>query len=234
MLVCGRTLAKELEDEFDNFFAHYQCAAHVLNLAVQEGLQQDIYDIIVLLELIKWATLFLSTSKYPTQEEQEQVKATILELTSYCGSSPYNMDESINDDNIDVRNYFRQLRQRNSSINTHSGSVVLSNHNTGITTTSNNNSANEQQLIMSELTRYLSAPLEDKVDPLLWWYTNSQKNVYPILSLMAQDYLSVQATIVASEQTFSIAGQVITSQRNRLDPDTARATLCLRSWILNN
>jgi len=143
------------------------------------------------------------------------------------------MDESINDDNIDVRNYFRQLRQRNSSINTHSGqSAVSSNYNTGITTISNNNSANEQQLIMSELMRYLSAPLEDKVDPLLCWHT--QKNVYPILSLMAQDYLSVQATSVASEQAFSIARQVITSQRNCLDPDTARATLCLRSWILNN
>ncbi|CAG8571550.1 7821_t:CDS:2, partial [Paraglomus occultum] len=139
MLVCGRTLAKELEDEFDNLsFAHYRCAAHVLNLAVQEGLQQpalqmlqadnstireryplpselqDIHDIIVLLEPIERATLFLSASNiqhmlndywpildrtsqisaildprskisaFKNQEEREQVKATILELTSYC------------------------------------------------------------------------------------------------------------------------------------------------------
>ena len=67
------------------------------------------------------------------------------------------------------------------------------------------------------------------MDPLLWWH--AQKNVYPILSLMARDFLSVQATSIASEQAFSIAGQVITSQRNRLDPNSARASLCLRSWI---
>jgi hypothetical protein len=40
MLVCGRTIAKELEEKFNNSnFTHYRCAAHVLNIAVQEGLQ---------------------------------------------------------------------------------------------------------------------------------------------------------------------------------------------------
>ena len=41
------------------------------------------------------------------------------------------------------------------------------------------------------------------------------------------------ATSVASEQSFSIAEQTITSQRNWLDADTARVSLWLRSRICN-
>jgi len=147
-------------------------------------------------------------------------------LTSYCNSSLSNVEEHTGDDVVDVRNYFRQLRQRNAAIT--DGSIVH------LLTSSNNSSmyTNEWLLIYAELTHYLSAPLEDKVDPLLWWH--AQQSVYPILSLMARDYLSVQATSVASEQAVSVAGQTITSQCNRLDPDTVRASLCLRSWITNH
>ena len=54
-------------------------------------------------------------------------------------------------------------------------------------------------------------------------------NIYPILSLIAKDYLSIQATSVAAEQAFSVAGNTITPTRNKLDPETTRATLCLKS-----
>ena len=121
----------------------------------------------------------------------------------------------ISDNIIDTRNYFRHLHQKNNNL-----SVNIPN---------NNLIAGEQSLILHELTWYLSVLLEDKVDSLLWWY--AQKNEYSILSIIAHDYLSIQATSVASEQAFSIVGQTITSQRNRLNSKTARASLCLRSWI---
>lgn len=48
---------------------------------------------------------------------------------------------------------------------------------------------------------------------------------------MAKDYLAIQSTSVSCEQAFSIAGLTISKVRNRLNPETARALLCLKSWI---
>ena len=48
-------------------------------------------------------------------------------------------------------------------------------------------------------------------------------------ALMAKYYLSIQTTSVPSEQAFSIAKNTISLIRNRLDPEKARASLCLKS-----
>ncbi|GBC10040.1 hypothetical protein RclHR1_00930018 [Rhizophagus clarus] len=84
----------------------------------------------------------------------------------------------------------------------------------------------------SELDRYLALPNEEEIEPLLWWHAHA--NEFPIISDMARDFLSIQATSVALEQAFSVAGNTITKTRNRLHPETARACLCVKSWITNN
>ena len=84
---------------------------------------------------------------------------------------------------------------------------------------------------VSELDRYLALPIDDETEPLLWWQAHAKE--YPVVSNMARDYLTIQATSVASEQAFSIAGNTISRTRNSLLPETARACLCLKSWIIN-
>jgi len=42
--------------------------------------------------------------------------------------------------------------------------------------------------------------------------------------------LTIQSTSVPCEQSFSIAGLTISKLRNRLDPETSRGLLCLKSW----
>ncbi len=84
----------------------------------------------------------------------------------------------------------------------------------------------------SELDRYFALQIDEEVNPLLWWRARIIE--YPILSSMARDYLSIQATSVPSEQAFSIAGNTISQTRNRLLPETARACLCMKSWITKN
>jgi hypothetical protein len=84
---------------------------------------------------------------------------------------------------------------------------------------------------ISELDRYLGLQIDEETDPLLWWQAHAKE--YPTVSNMARDYLTIQATSVSSEQAFSVAGNTISRTRNRLLPETARACLCTKSWIVN-
>jgi hypothetical protein len=82
------------------------------------------------------------------------------------------------------------------------------------------------------LDNYLNSP-EEEVDPLVWYKAREADPKYNTLVFMAKDYLSIQATSVSSEQAFSIAKNTVNPTRNRLDPEKARASLCLKSWIDN-
>jgi hypothetical protein len=56
---------------------------------------------------------------------------------------------------------------------------------------------------VEEYVRYLNAPLaEEGTDVLSFWKTNQSS--YPILSAMAKDYLTVQASSVSAERALLI------------------------------
>ena len=48
--------------------------------------------------------------------------------------------------------------------------------------------------LADEIARYLSAPTEATLDPLVWW--TERKDIYPRLSRMALDYLSIPGTSI--------------------------------------
>uniref|UniRef100_A0A803MXL1 Uncharacterized protein n=1 Tax=Chenopodium quinoa TaxID=63459 RepID=A0A803MXL1_CHEQI len=80
-----------------------------------------------------------------------------------------------------------------------------------------------------ELTQYLSEPPAPlTTDVLEWWKVNSVR--YPRLSIMARDFLSVQATSVAPEELFSSKGDELERQRFGLPASTAQVLLCVKSW----
>jgi hypothetical protein len=45
-----------------------------------------------------------------------------------------------------------------------------------------------------EVDRYLATDTEDVADPLLWW--SERRSMYPCLSRMALDYLSIPGTSI--------------------------------------
>ncbi|XP_058088811.1 putative AC transposase isoform X2 [Magnolia sinica] len=80
-----------------------------------------------------------------------------------------------------------------------------------------------------ELTQYLSEPpVPIATDVLDWWKANSTR--YPKLSLMARDYLAVQATSVAPDELFSAKGDDIDKRRICLPHGCAQPILCIRAW----
>lgn len=95
--------------------------------------------------------------------------------------------------------------------------------------TNENEISTSEPELETELDHYLEQPIDEEAELLFWW--QAHENEFSILSKMAQNYLTVQATSVASEQAFSIARNTITKTRNRLLPETARACLCVKSWM---
>ena len=67
MLVCGRTLANNLQTELDcQTFRHYRCSAHILNLAARHGLEivdHDVVNIRTLMSKIKGSTVLCDELK---------------------------------------------------------------------------------------------------------------------------------------------------------------------------
>ncbi|GMY15393.1 putative ac transposase [Fagus crenata] len=80
-----------------------------------------------------------------------------------------------------------------------------------------------------ELTQYLSEPPAPiPTDVLEWWKVNSTR--YPRLSVMARDFLAVQATSVTPEELFCSKADEIDKQRFCMPHNSTRTLLCIRSW----
>jgi hypothetical protein len=86
-----------------------------------------------------------------------------------------------------------------------------------------------------EYDHWLSSP-DVKNDPLVtdpiqyWW---ERRKDYPRLSQMALDLLSVPPMSAECERLFSVAGQMVSPLRTRLEASTIGITQTLRSWVRN-
>ncbi|OBS15938.1 hypothetical protein FPOA_27990 [Fusarium poae] len=86
-----------------------------------------------------------------------------------------------------------------------------------------------------EYDHWLSSP-DVKSDPLVtdpiqyWW---ERRKDYPRLSRMALDLLSVPPMSAECERLFSVAGQMVSPLRTRLEASTIGMTQTLRSWVRN-
>jgi hAT family C-terminal dimerisation region len=146
-------------------------------------------------------------STFSDPEEREECVDYLQTLYSSYIQNSHTIPNRINEEMQDSRSYFLNIINSNQS----------------------NSFGNN--LGFKEIDNYLNMPNDINIDPLSWWKVHQKE--YPILSLMAKDFLIIQSTSVPSEQAFSIANNTITQTRNRLDPETAREILCLKSWIEN-
>ncbi|KAM0920005.1 hypothetical protein ACQ4PT_007801 [Festuca glaucescens] len=84
----------------------------------------------------------------------------------------------------------------------------------------------------SELRNYLEDALEEpnpKFILLDWWKVNSLR--YPVLAKMARRFLTIPASSVSSESTFSTGGRVLDDYRSSLKPAMVEALVCGASYI---
>ena len=86
---------------------------------------------------------------------------------------------------------------------------------------------NKGDSVIEEYVRYFNAPLaEESTNALAFWKANQYN--FPVLSTMAKDYLTIQASSVASERAFSSGTDLVTADRCRLTGDTIEKTQFLK------
>ncbi|WVZ74217.1 hypothetical protein U9M48_022429 [Paspalum notatum var. saurae] len=73
-----------------------------------------------------------------------------------------------------------------------------------------------------------SVPLINQVPHMVL----KHKLTYPILSLLAKDVMTVPASTISSESTFSLVGRAIEERRRRLTPDMVEVLSCIKDWEL--
>ena len=71
--------------------------------------------------------------------------------------------------------------------------------------------------------------LDVKANILMWWKLHAVR--FPYLSRLARRYLAMPATSASVERLFSVAGQVVTAKRARLDPSTVTLLVFLHEAI---
>ncbi|GJW32541.1 zinc finger BED domain-containing protein RICESLEEPER 2 [Tanacetum coccineum] len=91
--------------------------------------------------------------------------------------------------------------------------------------------------VFSEYERYVNSDFVTHLHPkefatfdvLGFW--KEKETMYPVLSRMAMDIISVQASSVASESAFSTSGRVLSIRRTRLTPASLEMCMCLKDHL---
>lgn len=83
-----------------------------------------------------------------------------------------------------------------------------------------------------EYTRYLALlPVDDVKDPRSWWLEPTQQSLYPNLSRMALDLLTIPAMSADAERIFSGCKQQLTDRRNKMSVKVLEGLELLKSWM---
>ncbi|GJR47901.1 zinc finger BED domain-containing protein RICESLEEPER 2-like protein [Tanacetum coccineum] len=90
-------------------------------------------------------------------------------------------------------------------------------------------SSKYERYVHSDFVTHLQTTEFVTFDILGFW--KAKETMFPVLSCMAMDILSVQATSVAFESAFSTSGRVLSIQRTRLNPASLEMCMCLKDHL---
>ncbi|GKC72086.1 zinc finger BED domain-containing protein RICESLEEPER 2-like protein [Tanacetum coccineum] len=90
-------------------------------------------------------------------------------------------------------------------------------------------SSEYERYVHSDFVTMLQTTEFETFNVLGFW--KAKETMFPVLSRMAMDILSVQATLVASESAFSTSGWVLSIRRTRLTPASLEMCMCLKDHL---
>nr|GEW15270.1 zinc finger BED domain-containing protein RICESLEEPER 2 [Tanacetum cinerariifolium] len=86
-----------------------------------------------------------------------------------------------------------------------------------------------ERYVNSDFVTHLHPKEFATFDVLGFW--KEKKTMFSVLSCMAMDLISVQASSVASESAFSTSGSVLSIRRTRLTPASLEMCMCLKDHL---
>ncbi|GJX30177.1 zinc finger BED domain-containing protein RICESLEEPER 2 [Tanacetum coccineum] len=86
-----------------------------------------------------------------------------------------------------------------------------------------------ERYVNSDFVTHLHPKEFASFDVLGFW--KEKETMFPVLSRMAMDIISVQASSVASESAFSTSGRVLSIRRTRLTPASLEMCMCLKDHL---
>lgn len=160
------------------------------------------------------------------QKESTEYAKQVL-INEYSSSEPEELsNKDSEDDNLPLATLRNVLKSDGDSKETKSklwqcfDEIALCSTQQDMDNLKNKNSINE------ELNIYLNFPLIERTEnPAVWW--KNKTNDFPILSKIVKKFLTVPASSVYSERTFSEAGNIYRDSRNRLLPTNAEKLIFL-------
>ncbi|GJU36014.1 zinc finger BED domain-containing protein RICESLEEPER 2 [Tanacetum coccineum] len=90
-------------------------------------------------------------------------------------------------------------------------------------------SSEYERYVNSDFVTHLHPKEFATFDVLGFW--KEKETMFPVLSRMAMDIISVQASSVASESAFSTSGRVLSIRRTRLTPASLEMCMCLKDHL---
>jgi hypothetical protein len=135
--------------------------------------------------------------------------------------------------------YEQHLRRVSASSTTYSsvgnssvGSPVLAKRQLGSEFANFKSSRRKTRAPKSELDIYFEEECVEDIenfDILAWWKAHAEK--FPILSVVARDFLAIPLSTVPSESAFSLGGRILGESRSSLTGEMLEALVCAKDWL---
>ncbi|KAH0665456.1 hypothetical protein KY290_027688 [Solanum tuberosum] len=219
-----------------NEFLHVRCNAHILNIIVKEGLDEQIESISRITNALKYvkssASRFASFKSYVEKVKLDTHGVLSLDVETRWNSTYTMLETAVNFEKAFARMYVDDHNYRKYCLQSE-----LKGHPT----------TNDWQLVKDNVEGVLkrlynhynnssTGTFTDNIGEktkdfniLTWWKASS--NRYPTISKMARDVLSIPVSTVAFESTFSTGGRILDSYRSSLSPKTVEALIYTQQWI---